>query len=112
LRHIGRLDEAEALCRAVLDLDQKNFWALMALGNLARERGNHTAAFSWFEAASGTNPAHSGARQDFAAAALDADRLDVAEAVFKKALDQEPSDIRSLMGLGYLARKRGDRAAG
>jgi tetratricopeptide (TPR) repeat protein len=61
--------------------------AYMGLGYLARQQGRSHGCF------------------------FDADRLDIAEAVFKKALDHEPSNIRALMGLGYLARKRGDRAA-
>jgi tetratricopeptide (TPR) repeat protein len=110
-RYGGRREKAQALCCAVLETEPNNFWALMALGHLARDCGDHTAALSWFEAASRADPRHLEVRQDLAIAALDADRLDEAESAFQTILDQNPRNMRARMGLGYVARKRGDHGA-
>jgi len=110
-RHNGRHEMAESLCRRVLETEPNSFWALVALGQLARDRNDHAAALSWLEQASRANPRHLGVKQDLALAALKADRLDEAEAALQTILHQDPGNMRAHMDLGYLARRRGDHGA-
>lgn len=50
-------------------------------------------------------------RLEAAAALFEASRFEEAEVVYKSVLEKRPNSYRALLKLGYLARKRGDRAA-
>jgi tetratricopeptide (TPR) repeat protein len=56
LRELGRLDEAEAHCEAVLARDPQNAHALSSLGHCARRRGERAKALAHFRAAAEFNP--------------------------------------------------------
>src|SRR5262245_37319208 len=67
LRELGRLEEAEALLRGVLERNPRQFEALMGLGRVARRRGDRTASLALFEAAAAARPEHAGAKMEVAA---------------------------------------------
>ena len=49
LRDLGRFDEAEAMLKQALAIDPHHFASLIALGQVARRRGDHVAALAAFE---------------------------------------------------------------
>jgi predicted Zn-dependent protease len=56
LRHLGRLDEAEAELRGVLDVDADFPWALETLGAVCAQRGNSEEALALTERAHVVTP--------------------------------------------------------
>jgi tetratricopeptide (TPR) repeat protein len=108
LRVLDRLDEAEALLKAVLDADPRNAAALVERAHIHRRRGNHGEALSGFEAAAVAAPLHAGIRLELVRSLRALGRLDEAEA----ALDSMPAADRSLSGAlveyGHIRRRRKD----
>jgi tetratricopeptide (TPR) repeat protein len=111
LRQIGRLDEAEASLRQALAIEPQNINALTELGYLARARGDRTAALSAFEAASKAEPKQIGLKVAAATELRQLGRLEEAEVMLRQALTIEPQHLPSLLGIGHIARRRGDRAS-
>jgi len=56
LRHLGRLDEAEAELRGVLDIDPDFPWALETLGAVCAQQGNSEEALAFTERAHVVTP--------------------------------------------------------
>ena len=56
LRHLGRLDEAEAELRGVLDVDANFPWALETLGAVCAQQGNSEEALAFTERAHVVTP--------------------------------------------------------
>ncbi|HXW05450.1 MAG TPA: protein kinase [Vicinamibacterales bacterium] len=56
LRHLGRLDEAEAELRGVLDIDPNFPWALETLGAVCAQQGNSEEALALTERARAVTP--------------------------------------------------------
>jgi eukaryotic-like serine/threonine-protein kinase len=56
LRHLGRLDEAEAELRGILDLDGTSPWALETLGAVCAQQGNFEEALALTERAHVVTP--------------------------------------------------------
>jgi len=56
LRHLGRLDEAEAELRGVLDIDANFPWALETLGAVCAQQGNSEEALAFTERAHVVTP--------------------------------------------------------
>ena len=56
LRHLGRLDEAEAELRAILDVDADFPWALETLGAVCAQQGNSAEALAFTERAHVVTP--------------------------------------------------------
>jgi tetratricopeptide (TPR) repeat protein len=111
LRDQGRLDEAEAMLRSVLALHPGNVDALVALGHVARRRGDRAASLAAFEAAAAAAPKHAGVKIEAAADLQALGRLDEAEFLCRQVLEGEPAHFGALVWLGHVARRRGDRAA-
>uniref|UniRef100_UPI00191EDBF7 tetratricopeptide repeat protein n=1 Tax=Microvirga soli TaxID=1854496 RepID=UPI00191EDBF7 len=56
LRELGRLDEAEAVLQEILKQAPQHAGARIALGHVARRRGDRAAALTYFEAAAELEP--------------------------------------------------------
>jgi tetratricopeptide (TPR) repeat protein len=111
LRELGRLDDAEALLRGVLELQPQQVDALVGLAQIARRRGDRVVSLAMFEAAAAANPNHLGVRLEAAADLRELARFDEAEVLLRSVLDRQPRQVDVLVGLAQIARRRGDRAA-
>ncbi len=111
LCHLGRLDQADALCGAVLAQAPGQPVALLGLANCARKRGDLLASLDLHRRVLAADPAHTWARLQAAADLSRLDRLDSAEAEYHLILSAAPDNAAALLGLGQCARRRGDRPA-
>jgi Flp pilus assembly protein TadD len=121
LRELGRLDEADQVCREVLAEMPDQPQALMGLGYTARQRRGATAkALMYFQRASAAAPGDPWPWLETAAELRELGRLEEAEAACHTVLTtvpaagdapagHAPARWRALMGLGHCARGRGDR---
>ena len=111
MRECGRLNEALAILRQILDGRPNHVGALAELGRVRRRQGDRAAALAAFEAAVAGNPSHAGLQAEMAGDLRELGRLDDAEAVLRGVLDRQPQQLDALIGLGYVLRRRGDRVA-
>jgi mannosyltransferase OCH1-like enzyme/Tfp pilus assembly protein PilF len=111
LRELTRFDEAERCYRRVLELSPKNAGALLALGRIARRRGDRAAALEHFQAALVTNPAHVQAALEAVAELQLAGQFAQACQLLDTLVESRPRDARVLIALGKLERARGNREA-
>jgi tetratricopeptide (TPR) repeat protein len=110
LREMRRLDHAERRYRGVLEASPGHLRALLGLAHIARERGDDAAALQWFQAAAESDASSLPIRLDIATTLRKLDRLDEAETVCRGVLERRPDDAEALIGLGHVARARGDWA--
>ncbi len=111
LCHLGRLEESEALYRAVLAHTPGLPAAMLGLATCARRRGDLQASLELHRSVLDADPAHAWARLQAASDLCRLDRLDAAEAEYRHLLASTPQSSAALLGLGQCARRRGDRAA-
>ena len=111
LRELSRLDEAEAICRKVLDDEPRHVGALVQRGYIARRRGGRKTAVAYFEAAHEADPLHVGAALELAADLRELSRLDEAEAVCRTMIERRPGDGPILVGLAHVVRRARGREA-
>ena len=121
LRELGRLDEADQVCREVLAEMPDQPQALMGLGYTARQRHGATAqALMYFQSALAAAPRDPWPWLEAATELRELGRLEEAEAACHTVLNMvpaagdtpaghAPARWRALMGLGHCARGRGDR---
>src|SRR5262249_48928692 len=110
LRELGRLGEADALLRDVLALQPQTVDALVGRARIARRRGDRANSLRWFEAAASVQPKNPGLKIDIAADLPELGRFGDAEAILRSVLAKAPEHPDALIGLGQIARRRGDRA--
>jgi tetratricopeptide (TPR) repeat protein len=106
LRLLSRLDEAESIFAQVLSRTPGHVAALVGLGHIARQRGCHSDALAYFEAAGKNAPNNLNIRGEIGNSLIATKRLEDAEGIFLSILEKEPRDIRALLGLANLARDR------
>ena len=123
LRELGRLDEADQVCREALTEIPDQPQALMGLGYTARQRGGATAkALQYFQSASAAAPHDPWPWLEAATELRELGRLAEAEAACHTVLStvsaagdapagHAPARWRALMELGHCARGRSDRTA-
>ncbi len=112
LRALGRAAEAEATYVAVLADHPGQVEALRGLGQIARARGDHEAALAHLAAAArAAGPGNPWPRLDAATLLRSLGRTAEAEAAYAALLADHPAQVEALLGLGHLARARGDHAA-
>ena len=107
LRELAQLDEAQAQYQRVLADDPGNWMALVGLGLIARQRGEHEGALEYFSAAQQRQPEHAGLQGELAFTLRQLDRLDEAQALYRRMLDADPKSVAALLGLGQIALTRG-----
>ena len=107
LRALSRLDEAEAVCRALAERNPRDGRVAIALAQtLRRARGRRAslpALYSAVETADDPTAALLEAAQDL----KELSRHDEAEGVLLRVLDRHPRHAGALLGLGQLARRQG-----
>jgi tetratricopeptide (TPR) repeat protein len=106
LRGMSRLDEAEAIYIRVLDRTPQHFGGLVGLGHVAKLRADHPGALTHFEAAARANPQNINIRVEIGNTLREMGRLEDAQAVYGRAIEQEPANVGALLGLGYVTRER------
>jgi predicted Zn-dependent protease len=111
LREQGRLDDAEAACRARLAAAPDDWRALLELGLCARMRRDLAASAAHLAAALGLAPGERPPRFEYATTLREQARLDDAEAEYRALLAADAGDWQALEGLGLCARMRRDLPA-
>jgi tetratricopeptide (TPR) repeat protein len=109
LRALGRLDEAEAYARKIVAAKPESAQALVDLAQVVRLTRETSAAIEILERAIRIDAAHSGARIALASEFQAVGRLDDAERLYKAVLQSDAANVSASLGLGHLARKRGQR---
>jgi tetratricopeptide (TPR) repeat protein len=107
LRELTQLDEADREYSAVLDQDRDSWMGLVGRALVARQRGDHAAALGYFEAGLALQPGHSGLQSELALSLRLLDRLDEAEAIYRRAVEADPRSSAPLHGLSLIALARG-----
>jgi tetratricopeptide (TPR) repeat protein len=84
---------------------------LLARGYAARRANDRQTALASFKQAMAIDPRDIRARLEIAAELREMSRLDEAEVGYQAVLAEQPNQLQALLGLGYCARRRGDRVA-
>ena len=100
LHQQGRLDEAEALYRAVLATEAAHFGALHLTGLIHFQRGQPAAAAEWIGRAIAVNPGVSDAHSNLGLALQQMGRIDAALASYERALQLKPDSPEALNNRG------------
>ncbi len=108
LLELGRLDEAEAGFRAVLNITPTEAAAHIGLGHCARGRGACSASLKYFLAAAANDPSNLWAKPEAAADLLELNRFDEAQSLYNEDLILHPDNLTALIGLVHCARRKGD----
>src|SRR5208283_397315 len=111
LRDLKRLDEAETVFRQILASAPTHGGALTGLGFVRGERGDRDESLRAFEAAGEVDPRSPGIRIQIAHLLRQMHRLDEAEAMYRRVLDNEPTSVAATAELGKLQKLRGDRGS-
>ncbi|HMK86463.1 MAG TPA: tetratricopeptide repeat protein [Steroidobacteraceae bacterium] len=90
IRH-GRLPEADALCRALLEQEPRNFNALQLLGQVALQSRDYRGAARWLASARSVNPASAAVCSNLAVAHLALGRSHEALDCCERALVLQPN---------------------
>jgi len=99
-RKAGRLNEAKALCREVLRIDQENVDALRVMGAVALSEGRLDEAVRFFRRAVDHAPDFVGAIIDLGQALKEQNRFEEAIACFHNAIRIEPGNVKAHFLLG------------
>ena len=107
----GRLREAEALYRRMLDLQPSHAQSLHRLGAIAYQYGNHGAAVTLIRQALELEDQNFTFRCHLGVALHALGRLEDAEACYRRALDLQPAFADAWSNLGNVLLERGDAVA-
>jgi tetratricopeptide (TPR) repeat protein len=110
LREVRRLDHAEAAYRRILEQEPRHATAIVGLGYVCRARAQWTAALDHFEAAAAARPGDLNIQLEIAHTLREMCRLDDAESIYRRILEEKPEYLGALLGLGYINRERGQWA--
>jgi tetratricopeptide (TPR) repeat protein len=111
LLYLGRNNEARLIFERAFALDADNFHCIVQLAVLTRRAGNRTRSLGLFRKALAAHPAHTGLMLEAAYDLLQLSRLDEAQVMYLRCFDVAPGNVAAMIGLGLVARQRGDRAA-
>ena len=111
LRLLGRLDEAEATCRRILEFAPDFVGAHRALGYIARDRKDHEAAIAAFQTARQYSPGDHWIVAEIASDYRTLERFDEAVAHYYAALALKPDFPEPHRQIGTIERMRGNEAA-
>ncbi|MCK9362682.1 MAG: tetratricopeptide repeat protein [Syntrophales bacterium] len=103
----------EASLRALLMANPKNLDALIQLGNLYYDQGQHQQAVEWYGKALEIDPSNANVRTDRGTSYWSLNQPDAAIAEFKKSLQVDPNHLQTLynIGLVYLQGKNNSAEA-
>src|SRR5260221_8356780 len=108
----GRLPEAEAAYREMLEVDPDNIDALHLLGVISHQRGEHERAAELISRALSRNPSNAPAHNNLGNALGAQGKLNEAVVAYLNALALDPDYVDALVNLGAALRAQGrpDRA--
>jgi len=101
----GRLEEAEAICRAVIARDEAHAGAWHLLGILALRAGDPATALAHVERAASLAPQKADVRNSLGFVLLALHRQKDAEAAFREAVARDPNFVEAHYQLGNLLRE-------
>jgi tetratricopeptide (TPR) repeat protein len=107
----GRFDEAQAVCRAVLETRPEDPGALQLLGEIARRTGHHHAAIELLEKAIAYGGGAASLYHELGAALQSVAQLERAQNALAKAIELEPGHLPSYLVLGAVSLGLGQLAA-
>ena len=107
----GKLDEARAAYSQILDHESTNVHALMALGRIERQLGDDAAALLYLDRAASSDPDNTSVLTELAAGLRQMNRMEEAASVYQRILSRDGKHVAAHMGLGWIARARGNQAA-
>lgn len=111
LRELGRLDEARAKLRDLLDRQPDSVPGWIALAQTERRRGDRKAALGHYRQAAGIEPEHPTLPIDVAVELREVGRLEEAHEVLISFIDTHPESAPAWINLGHTDRRRGLREA-
>jgi tetratricopeptide (TPR) repeat protein len=111
LRGLSRIGDARATYRAVLQADPSDASALLGLGMIERQLGDHEASLEFLETARARHADRIGLQVEVAATLRLLDRLDEAEEICRSAAKADPRANAPLRGLSQIFVARGQMAA-
>ena len=106
----GELDHAESACRALLAEESDNADLFTLHGMIAVQKGDPEASIKYFEQAVTLQPDQARFHNNLGLAFKRAERLDEAEAAYRRALSIEPHNAQAHNNLGVALRLRDDIA--
>lgn len=104
-----RWSASRAVFLSVLRQQPKSFAANLGLAKIARYANDHVNSLDLSRQAAAIDPSEIGVRIDIAFDLLRLHRFDEAEIWFTDVLERAPAHVGALVGLGHLARRRGNR---
>jgi len=104
----GRVDEARAIYLKILDHEETNLRAMMALSRIDRRLGDHWGARDRLRDAAKMSPDNLQVLTELAAVLRDLDRPEEAASLYQQVLARNPDQVQAHMGLGWIARARCD----
>jgi len=107
LRHLARPAEVEAAYRRALEANPRHYGATVALGQLARGRGDRDAAATLFARATEIDPAPSAAWLELAAVWRDRGEIARAHALSAELAARDPQDAAAGIALALAQRQAG-----
>src|ERR1700728_1762287 len=100
----GRLDDARAAYRQILEHEPNDIRAMLALGRVERRLGDDRAACNCLRDAVTIDPDNLPALTDLAAVLRDLSRPEEAASIYRKILAIDREHVQAHMGLGSIAR--------
>ena len=102
LRAVGRLDDADLVLDNVLAAEPTKVGALIERGHICRQRGDHMAALTKFEAAAAIDTRNSGLQLEIVTTLRALGRLRGAEMILRELIDADPNNLLAIVRLGHL----------
>lgn len=107
----GRLDEARAAYREIVEHEKTNIKAVLALGRIERRLGDDTSARNYLRAAVSLDSDNLQAWTELAAVLRDLNQTEEAASIYRKILCRSARHAPSHLGLGGIARASHDHEA-